>query len=105
MCFQDFGSKDLGPWFPSLEFSRNNLVILGIYIPHDLVHGATRINIWETLSREINGLRTNRNVIALGDFNASLHARKADEEQHIGNNILGKDYNSFVEKQQQATSV
>ena len=68
----------------------HNLVILGVYIPHDLVHEPTRTNIWEKLSRKINELSTNRNVIALGDFNASLHARKADEEQYIGNNILGK---------------
>ena len=68
----------------------NDLVILGIYIPHDLVHEPTRTNIWEKLSRKIDELSTNRNVIVLGDFDASLHARKVDEEQYIGNNVLGK---------------
>ena len=50
----------------------------------------------------------NRNVIVLGYFKASLHARKADKEQYIGNIILGKglQYSSFIEKkQQQATSL
>ena len=42
----------------------NNLVILGVYIPHDLVHEPTRTNIWENLSKKINGLSTNRNVIS-----------------------------------------
>ena len=68
----------------------NNLVILGVYIPHDLVHEPTRTNIWEKLSKKINELSTNRNVIILGDFKASLNARTADEDQYIGNNILGK---------------
>ena len=68
----------------------NNLVILGVYIPHDNVHEPTRTNIWEKLSRKTNELSTNRDVIVLGDLHASLHARKEDEEQYIGNNILGK---------------
>ena len=68
----------------------NNLVILGVYILHDLVHEPTRTNIWKKLSRKISELSTNRNVIVLGGFNASLRARKADEEQYIGNNILRK---------------
>ena len=68
----------------------NNLVILGVYIPHDFVHEPIRTNVWEKLNIKINELSTNRNVIISGDFNASLHARKADEYQYIGNNILGK---------------
>ena len=68
----------------------NNLVILGVYTPHDNVHEPTRTNIWKKLSRKIYELPTNRNVIALGHLNASLQARKQDEEQDIGNNILGK---------------
>ena len=68
----------------------SNLVILGVHIPHDDVHEPTRTNIWEQFSRKTNELSTNRSVIVLGDFHASLHARQQDEEQHIGNNILGK---------------
>ena len=45
----------------------NKLVILGFYIPHDLVRELSRTNIWETLSRKINELPTNRNVLVLGD--------------------------------------
>ena len=83
----------------------NNLVILGVYIPHDLVHEPTRTNIWEKLIRKTNELSTNRNMIVLGDFGASLHAKKADEEQHIGNNILGKGLQFLCRKEAAAGNV
>ena len=41
------------------------MVILGVYIPHDNVNEPTRTNMWEKLSRKINELPTNQNVIAL----------------------------------------
>ena len=44
-------------------------------------------------------------VIILGDFNASLHARKADEDQHIGNNILGKGLQFLYKKEAAAGNV
>ena len=81
------------------------MVKLGIYIPHDLVHEPTRTNIWQKPSRKINELPTNRNVIVLGDFHASLHARKADEEQYIGNNVLGKGLQFLCRKEAAAGKV
>ena len=77
----------------------NNLVRLGVYIPHDLAHEPIRTNVWEKLNKKINELSININVIILGDFNASLHARKADEDQHIGNNILGKGLQLLYRKE------
>ena len=44
-------------------------------------------------------------MIALGDFNASLHARKAEEEQYIGNNILGKGLQFLYRKETAAGNV
>ena len=83
----------------------NNLVILGVYIPHDLVHEPTRTNVWEKLSKKTKELSTNRNVIILGDFNASLHARKADEDHYIGNNTLGKGLQFLYRREAAAGNV
>ena len=44
-------------------------------------------------------------VIILGDSNASLHARKADEGQYIGNNILGKGLQFLYRKEAAAGNV
>ena len=62
----------------------NNMVIIGAYIPHDDVQEAKRIEVWEKLGDRIQEISSNKNVIVCGDFNASLHARKEGEEQHIG---------------------
>ena len=75
------------------------------FTSHDLVHEPTRINRWEKLRKKTNELSTNRNVIILGDFNASLRARKADEEQHIGNSILGKGLQLLYRKEAAAGNV
>ena len=57
------------------------------------------------ISRTINELPTSRNVVVLGDFNASLRARKEDEEQYIGNNILGKGCRFLYRKEAAAGNV
>ena len=83
----------------------SNLVIFGVYIPHDPFHEPARTNIWKILSNRTNELSINRNVIIPGDFNASLHARKADENQYIGNNILGKELQFVYRKEAAAGNV
>ena len=44
-------------------------------------------------------------MILLGDFITSLHARKADEEQYIGNNIIGKGLQFHCRKEAAAGNV
>ena len=41
----------------------------------------------------------------MGDFNASLHAGKQDEEQYIGHNIMGKGLQFHHRKERAAGSI
>ena len=42
LCFQDFESQDLGPRFPSLEFSRTNQGIRVVALENEFSHFAVR---------------------------------------------------------------
>ena len=45
---------------------------------------------WELLDETITQTPIAKNLILLGDFNTSLHARKEGEEDHIGEHTFGR---------------
>uniref|UniRef100_UPI00404B0406 endonuclease/exonuclease/phosphatase family protein n=1 Tax=Flavobacterium sp. TaxID=239 RepID=UPI00404B0406 len=68
----------------------NPMTIASIYIPHDQTPDIPRQQAWELLDETITQTPIAKNIILLGDFNTSLHARKVGEEDHIGEHIFGR---------------
>ena len=77
----------------------NQLVILTAHMPHDASAEIKRLAAWEELSNRIRSIPHNTNVVALGDFNAATHARKAGEEEGLGPHIRGKGITCLREKE------
>ena len=68
----------------------NPLVILTAYMPHDASAENKRLAAWEEISNRIRSISHNKNVVARGDLNAALHARKGGEEECLGPHVWGK---------------
>ena len=68
----------------------NPLVILSAHMPHDASAEIERLAAWEEMSNRTRGISHNKNVVALGDFNAAIHARRTGEEECLGPHVWGK---------------
>ena len=68
----------------------NPMTIASIYIPHDQTPDIPRQQAWELLDEIITQTPIAENLILLGDYNTSLHARKEGEEDYIGEHIFGR---------------
>ena len=68
----------------------NPMTIASIYIQHDQTPDIPRQQVWELLDETITQIPIVKNLILLGDFNTSLHARKEGEEDHIGEHTFGR---------------
>ena len=74
-----------------LNMHGNPLIIASVYIPHENTNDERiRQRAWEDLTDFITETPEAINTIIMGDLNANLHARKEDEEEHIGPHIFGK---------------
>ena len=75
-----------------LNTQGNPLIIASVYIPHENSNDdRIRQRAWEDLTDFITETPEAINTIIMGDPNANLHAKKDDEEEHIGPHILGKE--------------
>ena len=57
----------------------NPLVIFSAYIPHDAANAEARVAAWDELPARVGKISHNKDVLALGDYNVALHARKEGE--------------------------
>ena len=81
-----------------LNMHGNPIIIASAYIPHDNTNDdRIRQRAWEDLTNFINETPEAINTIILGDLNTNIHARKEEEEEHIGPHIWER--NGFSEKQ------
>ena len=77
----------------------NPLITASTYIPHEESDNNTRDRIWEELNEHIRSIPEAVNIIIVGDLNTSIHARKEEEEDYIGPNILGKGIEFLRQKE------
>ena len=74
-----------------LNMHGNLLIIASAYIPHDDTNeDRVRQRAWEDLPNFVNETPEAINTVILGDLNTNVHARKEDEEGHIGPHIHGR---------------
>ena len=81
-----------------LNMHGNPIMLASAYIPHDdTKDDRIRQRAWEDLTNLINETPEANNTIILGDLNTNIHARKEEEEGHIGPHIWKR--NGFPEEQ------
>ena len=74
-----------------LNMHGNPLIIASVYIPHENTNDERiRQRAWEDLTDFITETPEAINTIIMGDLNTNLHAKKEDEEEHIGPHVFGK---------------
>ena len=71
--------------------------IATFYAPHMGKQPNGRIKFFEDMSDELKTKTRYKELVALGDFNARLHARREDEENVIGSFVFGRGKN-YLEK-------
>ena len=74
-----------------LNMHGDPLIIASVYIPHENTNDERiRQRAWEDLTDFITETPEAIRTIIMGDLNTNLHAKKEDEEEHIGPHIFGK---------------
>ena len=68
-------------------------------MPHDASNEISRLAAWGEMGNRIGEISHNKNVVALGDFNAAVHARKPGEEEYLGSHVWGKGLRFLREKE------
>ena len=59
-----------------LNMHGNPLVIASIYVPHDQTADNQRHKAWESIEHIVTSTPITKNLILIGDYNTSLHAKK-----------------------------
>ena len=68
-----------------LNMRGNPLIIASVYIPHESTNDEIiRQRAWEDITYFITETPEAINTIFMGDLNTNLHAKKEEEEEHIG---------------------
>ena len=74
-----------------LNMHGNPLIIASVYIPHENTDDEiTRQRAWEDLTDFVTETSEAIDTTLIGDLNANLHAKKEEEDGHIGPHVYGK---------------
>ena len=72
-----------------IDTAPRRLTLMTIYAPHAKRPEQERVNFYDTLGKWIQETHSKGALIAMGDYNARLHARLAGEDPAIGPHIYG----------------
>ena len=79
-----------------LNMHGNPLIITSVYIPHENTNDERiRQRAWEDLTNFITETPEAINTIIMGDLNTNIHAKKEEEEGHIGPHIYTEEGYTF----------
>ena len=74
-----------------LNMHGNPLIIASVYIPHENTNDErTRQRAWEDLTDFVTETSEAINTILIGDLNTNIHAKKEEEDGHIGPHVYGR---------------
>ena len=74
-----------------LNMHGNPLIIASVYIPHENTNDErTRQRAWEDLTDFVTEASDAIDTILIGGFNTNIHAKKEEEDGHVGPQVNGK---------------